>query len=682
MKQFPGSAIGLLLTMTDKIIYEEERNIMWRPHVSNTHMDRFARIISSKYNIDIGSYWDIYDWSIKQYPLFWEEFFYFANIIHSKKHKEVVNTNIPMNEVPEWFHGCYLNYAENLLRYKDNHIALYITGESKKEVETVSFSELNERVAIFASALKSIGIKKGDCVVGYLPNGREAVEAMLATTSIGAIWSSTSPDFGTSSVLDRFQQIQPKIILSVDKVVYNGKVHNHLEKLHQVVAGLPMLTKVVVIPLYGKSNLNDIAQIPKSCFIEEFLSIGKDKNGLAPPLEFVQLPFNHPLYILYSSGTTGAPKCIVHSAGGTLIQHLKEHLLHGNMSRSDIIMYYTTTGWMMWNWLVSSLALGCSIVLYDGSPFIPHNAAVLDLVDEIGITILGTSAKGLAVLESRGVKPRITHGLNTLHTILSTGSPLKPQSYDYVYRDIKSDLLLGSITGGSDIVSCFAGQNPILPVHRGEIQSQNLGMALQCWDEPGKSVMGQKGELVCVCPFPAMPIYFWNDSSGEKYKKAYFSKFPGVWTHGDFCSINPDTKGIVMLGRSDGTLNPNGVRFGSSEIYNVVESFKEIQDSVCVSQYSKSKEERVVLFLKLNPDSSLTSELIEKVKLAIRKELSSRHVPAVILETSAIPYTINGKKVEVAVKQAICGEDVHNRGSLANPESLDLYYNLPELTEF
>ncbi|XP_023232742.1 acetoacetyl-CoA synthetase-like [Centruroides sculpturatus] len=586
-----------------------------------------------------------------------------------------------MEEIPEWFHECKFNYAENLLQFKDNRIALYLTGERQKEVKTVTYFELNQKVALYASALKYLGIRKGDCVVGYLPNGEEAVEAMLAASSIGAIWSSTSPDFGISSVLDRFRQIQPKVIFSVDKVVYNRKVHNHLEKLHEVVLGLPLLKKVVIVP-FDIQNKNEIAKIPKSCFLDEFLETGKDEKGNVPELEFVQLPFNHPLFILYSSGTTGVPKCIVHSSGGTLIQHLKEHLLHGNMSRSDVIMYYTTTGWMMWNWLISCLAIGCSVVLYDGSPFVPHDAIIWDLVDLIGITILGTSAKGLAVMESKGIKPKFTHSLESLHTILSTGSPLKPQSYNYTYSCVKEDLLLGSITGGSDIISCFAGQNPMLPVHEGEIQSPNLGMAIECWDETGKPVIGEKGELVCISPFPSMPIYFWNDKNGEKYQKAYFHKFPGVWTHGDFCMINPVTKGIYMLGRSDGTLNPNGIRFGSSEIYNIVESFKEIQDSVCVSQYNKLQEERVVLFLKLAMDHSLTTELIERVKLAIRRELSARHVPAVILETKAIPYTINGKKVEVAVKKAICGEEVLNKDSLANPECVDFYYNIPELNGF
>lgn len=666
--------------MDNDINHRSKTDVKWIPKSSNTNMDRFARIINSKYNVTCDNYWNLYEWSIKNFALFWEEFLYFSNIIYSKPFKEVVE-DIKMEEIPEWFHGCELNYAENLLRFKDDQIALYITGERHKEIQHVTYCELNEKVALFASALKNLGIKKGDCVVGYLPNGEEAVEAMLAASSIGAIWSSTSPDFGISSVLDRFRQIQPKIIFSVDKVIYNRKIHDHLEKLYEVVLGLPLLQKVVIVP-FDIQNKTEISKIPKSCFLEDFLETGKDDKGNIPQLTFTQLPFNHPLFILYSSGTTGIPKCIVHSSGGTLIQHLKEHMLHGNMSRSEVIMYYTTTGWMMWNWLISCLAIGCSVVLYDGSPFVPHDAIIWDLVDLIGITILGTSAKGLAVMETKGVKPKISHQLKTLHTILSTGSPLKPQSYNYTYSYIKADLLLGSITGGSDIISCFAGQNPKLPVHAGEIQSPNLGMAIECWDETGKPVTGEKGELVCISPFPSMPIYFWNDKNREKYKKAYFSKFQGVWTHGDFCMINPDTKGICMLGRSDGTLNPNGVRFGSSEIYNIVESFKEIQDSVCVSQYNKLQEERVVLFLKLANDYTLTTELIERIKIAIRKELSARHIPAIILETKAIPYTINGKKVEVAVKKAICGEEVKNKDSLANPECIDFYYNISELNGF
>ncbi|EDL19553.1 acetoacetyl-CoA synthetase, isoform CRA_a [Mus musculus] len=385
---------------------------------------------------------------------------------------------------------------------------------------------------------------------------------------------------------------------------------------------------------------------------------------------------------MFSSGTTGAPKCMVHSAGGTLIQHLKEHMLHGNMTSSDILLYYTTVGWMMWNWMVSALATGASLVLYDGSPLVPTPNVLWDLVDRIGITILGTGAKWLSVLEEKDMKPVETHNLHTLHTILSTGSPLKAQSYEYVYRCIKSSVLLGSISGGTDIISCFMGQNSSIPVYKGEIQARNLGMAVEAWDEEGKAVWGASGELVCTKPIPCQPTHFWNDENGSKYRKAYFSKFPGVWAHGDYCRINPKTGGIIMLGRSDGTLNPNGVRFGSSEIYNIVEAFDEVEDSLCVPQYNRDGEERVVLFLKMASGHTFQPDLVKRIRDAIRLGLSARHVPSLILETRGIPYTLNGKKVEVAVKQVMAGRTVEHRGAFSNPETLDLYRDIPELQDF
>ncbi|XP_048467314.1 acetoacetyl-CoA synthetase isoform X5 [Rhincodon typus] len=447
----------------------------------------------------------------------------------------------------------------------------------------------------------------------------------------------------TKGVLDRISQIQPKLIFSVEAVIYNGKEHDHMEKLQNVVKGLPDLKKVIVIPYVRSKETIDLSRIPNSVFLNDFLSTGKEGDH-GPQLEFEQLPFNHPLFIMYSSGTTGAPKCMVHSAGGTLIQHLKEHILHGNMSSNDVIIYYSTTGWMMWNWLVSALATGASIVLYDGSPLVPSPNVLWDLVDKLGITILGTGAKWLAVLEEKNLKPGETHSLQTLHTILSTGSPLKPLTYDYVYKHIKNTVLLGSITG--------------------------------------KVLWGESGELVCTIPVPCQPTHFWNDESGIKYHKAYFAKFPGVWAHGDYAKINPKTGGIVMLGRSDGTLNPNGVRFGSSEIYHIVEAFEEVMDSLCVPQYNKDREERVILFLKMANNQVFTADLVKRIRYAIRVALSARHVPAFILETKDIPYTISGKKVEVAVKQVIAGKDVKQRSAFSNPDSLDLYKNIPELQNF
>uniref|UniRef100_A0A8C3M003 Acetoacetyl-CoA synthetase n=1 Tax=Chrysolophus pictus TaxID=9089 RepID=A0A8C3M003_CHRPC len=610
-----------------------ESQVMWEPDSKrNTHMDRFRAAVagSSNYN-------DLYQWSVESFADFWAEFWKYSNIVCSRLYDEVVDTSKSIADVPEWFKGSRLNYAENLLKHKDNDkIALYAAKEGKEEILKVTFEELRQAVALYAAAMRKMGVKIGDRVVGYLPNSIHAVEAMLAAASIGAIWSSTSPDFGINGVLDRFSQIQPKLIFSVEAVVYNGKEHNHLEKLLSVVKGLPDLKKVVVIPYVSSRETIDISKIPNSVFLEDFLATGKGDQ--APQLEFEQLPFSHPLFIMYSSGTTGAPKCMVHSAGGTLIQHLKEHILHGNMTSSDIIMYYTTTGWMMWNWLVTALATGASVVLYDGSPLVPSPNVLWDLIDRLG--------------------------------------------YEYVYKHIKSSVLLGSISGGTDIISCFMGQNVTIPVYKGEIQARNLGMAVEAWNDEGKPVWGESGELVCTKPIPCQPTHFWNDENGSKYRKAYFSKFPGVWAHGDYCKINPKTGGIVMLGRSDGTLNPNGVRFGSSEIYNIVEAFEEVSDSLCVPQYNKDGEERVILFLKMASNHAFSEDLVKRIRDAIRVALSARHVPSLILETKGIPYTINGKKVEVAVKQIIAGKEVEQRGAFSNPETLDLYQNIPELQNF
>uniref|UniRef100_A0A673HLZ0 Acetoacetyl-CoA synthetase n=1 Tax=Sinocyclocheilus rhinocerous TaxID=307959 RepID=A0A673HLZ0_9TELE len=660
-----------------------ESKVLWYPDSKrNTQADRFRTQVNRDFGLNLANYNDLYQWSVDSYPEFWAQVWKFCGITCSKMYEEVVDVSKRISDVPEWFKGSRLNYAENLLKHKDqDKVALYAATEANEEIVKVTFGELRRDVSLFAAAMRKMGIKTGDRVVGYLPNGIHAVEAMLAAASIGAIWSSTSPDFGVNGVLDRISQIQPKLIFSVAAVVYNGKQHDHMEKLQNVVKGLPDLKKVVVIPYVRSRQETDLSKIPNSVFLDDFLAMGKEGDQ-DPQLEFEQLPFSHPLFIMYSSGTTGAPKCMVHSAGGTLIQHLKEHILHGNMTYSDVIIYYTTTGWMMWNWLVSSLAVGASVVLYDGSPLLPSANVLWDLVDRLGITIFGTGAKWLSVLEERNLKPANTHNLQTLHTLLSTGSPLKPPSYEYVYSCIKNNVLLGSISGGTDIISCFMGQNMTVPVYRGEIQARNLGMAVESWNCEGKSVWGESGELVCLKPIPCQPTHFWNDENGSKYHKAYFSTFPGVWAHGDYCKINPKTGGVVMLGRSDGTLNPNGVRFGSSEIYNIVEAFEEVSDSLCVPQYNSDGEERVILFLKMGPKNTFSQELVGKIRGAIRVALSARHVPALILETKDIPYTISGKKVEVAVKQVIAGKDVTQRGAFSNPDSLDLFKNLPELQNF
>ncbi len=491
---------------------------------------------------------------------------------------------------------------------------------------------------------------------------------MLAASSLGAIWSSSSPDFGIKGVLDRFSQIEPKIIFAADGYFYGGKRFDSLDKLQNILNELPSVEKVVIISYTQKP---DLSAIPNSVHWDDFI------DNQASEVSFTQLPFDHPLYIMYSSGTTGLPKSIVHSAGGTLVQHLKELMLHCDLKREDTIFYFTTCGWMMWNWLVSSLAVGATLVLYDGNPFYPGPEGLWKMADELNISVFGTSAKYLDALESAGCTPRQDYQLTTLRAVLSTGSPLSDESFDFVYRNIKQDVLLASISGGTDIVSCFVLGNPVLPVYRGELQCRGLGMKVEAFNESGQAVFNESGELVCTQAFPSMPIFFWNDPDGQKYHEAYFADYPGIWRHGDFIEIN-DRGGVRIYGRSDATLNPGGVRIGTAEIYSVIEILPEIADSLVVGQ-AWQDDERVILFVKLPPGGVLDEALVKKLKMIIRQNCSPRHVPAIILETADIPYTINGKKVEIAVKKIIGGQEVQNRSALANPESLDLYKNLAAL---
>jgi len=661
---------------------EVKDSLLWTPaNVEEHQLTKFRLMVNKKFKQCLNDYQDLHEWSVKNYSSFWSEVWSWTGVIGTLGPGPACDISAPIQSIPSWFPGSSLNYAENLLRYHDDEkTAFFYTDEKHgvKGVRSKTFGQLRESVRRFAASLRKLGVTKGDRVVGYIPNCPEAIEAMAATASIGAIWSSTSPDFGIAGVVDRFSQIKPKVLFSVDGVTYNRKTRDHLAKLCEVVRSLDSLEVVVIIPFVNSPQDINITGVTKSMFLDDFLAIGQEEDGSVSPLIFTQVPFSHPLFIMYSSGTTGAPKCMIHSVGGTLIKHLEEHIIQGNMDDSDTMFYYTTTGWMMWNWAVTALSTGCTIVLYDGSPLHPTAIVLWDLVDACQVTILGTSAKWISVQQDMDIKPRRSHSLHSLKTILSTGSPLTPASYDYVYRDVKTDVLLASISGGTDIISCFMGQNSVLSVHRGEIQSPHLGCGVQAWDEAGGSVTGEPGELVCTVPFPSMPVMFWNDPGGAKYQSAYFNKFEGVWAHEDFMMINPKTQGIIMLGRSDGTLNPSGVRFGSAEIYNIVEQFKEIADSVCVGQKSADgSEERVILFLKVS-SGSLTEDLVGRLVTRIRTQLSARHVPAIILPIADIPYTVNGKKVEVAIKRILAGEEVRNKGSLANPESLDLFRDIPD----
>ena len=644
--------------------------ILWTPtqdQVNASQMEAFRNQVNSRFNIDLKNYFDLYEWSISNISDFWKAVWGFMTIEFSADYTQVVDDDSKMPGAQR-FNGVKMNFAENLLRIRSEKPAIHFKGEGQ-EVRTLSYYELFDEVEKLASALRKIGIQQGDRIAGFMPNMPETIIAMLAAASIGAIWSSSSPDFGIKGVLDRFTQIEPKVLFAANGYYYNGKKNDSLEKLNSILNQLPSVSHVVVTP-YTKSN-PDISSLKNGILWDNFV----DSNP--SPLLFEQLPFQHPLYIMYSSGTTGLPKSIVHGAGGTLIQHLKELRLHGNIYQDDTIFYFTTCGWMMWNWLVSNLAIGAAIVLYDGSPFEPNANAMWDMVDELGITHFGTSAKYIEACKQKELNPIKTHSLESMRTIFSTGSPLVEESFDYVYNHIKKQVQLASISGGTDIISCFAGGNPTLPVYRGELQSISLGMDVAAYNPEGNSIQNEKGELVCRKAFPSMPIHFWNDPNGEKYHEAYFDVLPGIWYHGDYIEIN-DHGGVQIFGRSDATLNPGGVRIGTAEIYRVVDTFDEVEDSLVVGQKWED-DERVILFVKLNKKCSFTENLTKQIKQSIRNNCSPRHVPAIVMETKDIPYTINGKKVEIAVKKIIHGDTVTNKDALANPESLDLYQNLNEL---
>jgi acetoacetyl-CoA synthetase len=644
---------------------------IWEPgkeRVESANINRFMRFVREQTgNEDIRRYAPLYDFSVRQPEKFWPLVWEFCGIRATGDFSEVLVDGERMPGA-KWFPNVRLNFAQNLLRFKDDRVALIARNEWDHQRE-FTYAELHDEVGKLAHALREAGVSAGDRVAGFLPNIPEAVIAMLATTSLGAVWSSCSPDFGINGVVDRFGQIAPKVLFTADSYGYGGKRFDCLEKIRGVLEQLPSVQKLVVIPYSGEPlKLDGIAT---AIAWPDFNGAGKHT------LEFTPTPFDHPLYIMYSSGTTGVPKCIVHGAGGTLIQHLKELVLHTDLKREDKIFFYTTCGWMMWNWLVSGLAVGATLVLYDGSPFHPGAHGLWDLIDEVGITIFGTSAKWISAIEKAGVKPRESHKLLTLKTILSTGSPLADESFDYVYRDVKARVMLSSISGGTDIISCFALGCPLLPVHRGELQCRGLGLKVEILDDNGKPVREEKGELACSAPFPSMPIGFWNDPKGEKYHNAYFAKFPNIWAHGDHALLTGHD-GIVIYGRSDAVLNPGGVRIGTAEIYRQVEQLPEVLESVAVGQ-DWDNDVRVVLFVRLRDGIALDDALRKRIARQIRDNTTPRHVPAKILQVSDIPRTISGKITELAVREVIHGRPVRNTDALANPQALDQFRGRAEL---
>lgn len=641
---------------------------MWQPsdeRIQSTQMHAFIRYLKEQ-RLNFDDYNALYTWSVEESPAFWVAVWDFFKIIAEKRGHHILKNKTRMPGAT-WFPEARLNFAENLLRYRDDRPAVAFINELGDRQE-ITFAKLYTRTAQLATAMRNEGIEAGDRVAGLMPNCLETIIAMLATASLGAVWSSCSPDFGVQGVVDRFSQIEPKILITVDGYLYNGKNIDLSDKVNAIMDQLPTVQKLILAPFLTESPQ---ATIDDAILWNDFI------DPSATEIDFVQRAFNDPLYIMFSSGTTGVPKCIVHGIGGTLLQHLKEHGLHTDLTRSDNLFYFTTCGWMMWNWMVSGLALGAKLTLFDGSPFYPEPSRLINLIDDEEISIFGTSAKYLSALEKAGVKPAQTHSLNSLKTILTTGSVLAPESFDYVYRDIKSDLCLSSISGGTDIISCFALGNPTLPVYRGQLQCRGLGLAVNIYDEQGQAVQEQKGELVCEKPFPSMPIGFWNDPDGERYHSAYFNRFADTWAHGDYAELTAQG-GIIIYGRSDAVLNPGGVRIGTAEIYRQVEKVDAVLESIAVGQQWQD-DERVVLFVKLRPEYSLNDALKSEIKQAIRANATPRHVPAVIIQVDDIPRTISGKITEMAVRQVIHGEAVKNTDALANPEALEYFRNCPEL---
>lgn len=649
-------------------------DILWQPEanrIAQSRLDTFRRAINERHGLDLASYDELHTWSVEQREAFWQAIVDQFDIRFHSQPDAVLREGLQMPSA-EWFSGATLNFAEHLLRRRDDAVAVVAVAENGQR-EQLTWAELAQHVAGFQNSLQAAGVGLGDRVAACMPNTWQTLVAMLATTSLGAIWSCSSPDFGTHGVIDRFGQIEPKVLITCAGYRYAGKEIDQTGKLNEILQQLPSLRQLIIVPYArAQARSEDYRTSANVTLWNDFYQPGDEPR-------FIPVPFDHPLYVLYSSGTTGVPKCIVHSTGGVLLQHVKEHGLHVDLGPGDRLFYYTTCGWMMWNWLVSALAVGSAVVFYDGSPFHPCNRRLLELIDDERISVFGTSPKFLATLESSGVIPRAEHDLSSLKTLLCTGSALSPQSYDFVYRDFKADVCLSSMSGGTDIVSCFVNGNPLLPVRRGEIMGKSLGMAVEVWNDDGRPVIGEKGELVCTRHFPAMPIGLWNDADGAKLRQSYFSLFPGVWAQGDYAEQLAHG-GMLIHGRSDAVLNPGGVRIGTAEIYRQVEKVPQVLDSVAIGQQWQD-DVRVVLFVRLEDDVELDEALQQQIRQVIRDNTTPRHVPARIVAVNDIPRTISGKVVELAVRNVVHGERVKNTDALANPEALEQFRNRAELAD-
>jgi acetoacetyl-CoA synthetase len=641
------------------------RKPLWIPSEEwkkQANISRFISFVNARHGLEIQAYPDLYKWSVENIPDFWGAVWDFVEIRASRRY-DVVAEDLDKYPGTKWFPGARLNFAENLLRHGDDRLAFISRREDSKSGK-MTYAQLHESVARLARALRESGVAPGDRVAAYMPNLMETIVAMLATTSIGAVWSSCGTELGAGAVADRFGQIGPKVLFTVDGQLYKGKAVNTLQNVERIVKEVPSLEKVVVLPYVGEKP--EIGHIEGAVLWNDFLSDEK-----AATIRFEQLPFDHPVFIMFSSGTTGKPKCMVQGCG-VLINQLKELIIQTDLKKEDRIFYITSPSWMMWNWLVGSLAAGSTIVLYDGNPNHPDWGAMWKLAQEEKITIFGCSASYLNYLKGIGAKPGKSFDLSSLRAMSQTGSPLSAEGFEYVYREIKSDMHFNSIAGGTDINGCFAIGSPIQPVYAGELQSAGLGMKVKAYDDKGSPVVDKDGELVCEAPAPPMPLYFWNDPDGKRYRSAYFEIYPNIWRHGDWILHHGDTGGITFLGRSDFTLKPSGVRIGPAEIYNVLETIEEVADSMVVGQDWRG-DQRIILFVRLAPGHALDDELKNKIKLALRKNASPRHVPELIIEVPDIPYTFNMKKVESSVANMFNGRPVTNRDALTNPEALDFY---------